>query len=39
MANEYECDMCGATFDSEEQLQEHNKEQHGEEMEQGEGMD
>lgn len=28
MANEHECNMCGATFDTEEELQEHNEEQH-----------
>lgn len=32
MADEYECDMCGATFDTEEQLQEHNQEEHADEM-------
>jgi rubredoxin len=32
MADEYECDMCGATFDSEEELQQHNQEEHADEM-------
>lgn len=34
MANEYECDMCGASFDSEDELQEHNREEHPDEVEQ-----
>lgn len=34
MADEYECDMCGATFDSQEELDQHNQEEHSEEMEQ-----
>lgn len=32
MADEYECDMCGATFDNEEDLREHNQEEHAEQM-------
>lgn len=32
MADEHECDLCGATFDNEEDLQEHNREQHEQEM-------
>lgn len=32
MADEYECDICGASFDAEEELQEHNREEHGQEM-------
>jgi hypothetical protein len=32
MADEHECDMCGATFDSEEELQQHNEEEHADEM-------
>lgn len=39
MANEQECNMCGATFDSEDELQEHKREHHADEMEQDEGMD
>ena len=30
--DEYECDMCGATFDTQEELQEHNREEHDQEM-------
>ena len=30
--DEYECDMCGATFDSQEELEEHAREEHGKEM-------
>lgn len=29
MANEHQCDACGASFDTEEELQEHNREEHG----------
>lgn len=29
MADEYECDLCGATFDDEDDLLEHNREEHG----------
>lgn len=29
MANEHECDLCGETFDSEEDLEEHLKDYHG----------
>lgn len=32
MADEYECDRCGASFDNEEELREHNQEEHGDEM-------
>lgn len=32
MADELECDMCGATFDTQEELQEHNREEHDQEM-------
>ncbi|WP_449405259.1 C2H2-type zinc finger protein [Halorarum salinum] len=32
MADEYECDLCGATFDDEEDLHEHNREEHEAEM-------
>lgn len=28
MADEHECDLCGQSFDSEEELQEHAKEEH-----------
>lgn len=28
MADQVTCDMCGATFDSEEEHQEHMREQH-----------
>ncbi|WP_432419605.1 C2H2-type zinc finger protein [Halobacterium zhouii] len=31
-SDQHECDMCGATFDTEEQLQEHNEEQHSDQM-------
>lgn len=34
MADEYSCDMCGASFDTEEELREHNQEAHSEEVEQ-----
>lgn len=30
--DQYECDMCGATFDTQEELDEHNQEEHSEEM-------
>jgi DNA-directed RNA polymerase subunit RPC12/RpoP len=33
MADEYECNACGATFDNEEELMEHNREKHGAETE------
>lgn len=26
--DQYECDMCGATFDSQAELEEHNQEEH-----------
>lgn len=29
MADEYECDLCGASFDSRDELDEHNQEEHG----------
>ena len=32
MADEHECDLCGASFDTEEELQEHNREEHDQEM-------
>lgn len=32
MADEYECDMCGATFDDQEELEEHAREEHDKEM-------
>ncbi|WP_170977344.1 C2H2-type zinc finger protein [Halorussus salinisoli] len=32
MADEYECDMCGATFVDQEELEEHAREEHGKEM-------
>lgn len=32
MANEHECDICGASFNSEEELREHAEEEHGQEM-------
>lgn len=32
MADEYECDLCGATFDDEEDYQEHAQSEHGMEM-------
>lgn len=32
MADEYECDMCGASFDSQEELEEHSEEEHDQEM-------
>ena len=31
-SGQHECDMCGATFDSEEELQEHNQEEHSDQM-------
>ena len=31
MADDYECDVCGASFDSEEDLQEHVQEEHDQE--------
>ena len=33
MADEHECDLCGSTFESEEELQEHAQEEHSEELE------
>ena len=33
MADEYQCDLCGASFDNEDELREHNQEEHGDEME------
>ena len=33
MADENECGMCGATFEDEEELQEHAREEHGQEIE------
>lgn len=33
MADEHECDICGASFDSEEELQEHVREEHDEDEE------
>lgn len=33
MADEYECDMCGATFDDQAELEEHAREEHGKETE------
>lgn len=35
MADEYQCDACGASFDTREALEEHNREEHEEEMEVG----
>lgn len=32
MADEHECDMCGQTFDSEDELVEHAEEEHDKEM-------
>lgn len=32
MADEHECDVCGASFDSQEELDEHVQEEHGQEM-------
>lgn len=32
MADEHECDMCGQSFDTEEELQEHAQEEHQDEM-------
>ncbi len=26
--DQYECNMCGATFDSQEELEEHNRKEH-----------
>lgn len=34
MADDYQCDMCGASFDSQEELEQHNQEEHPEEIEQ-----
>lgn len=31
--DQYECGMCGATFDTEEELREHNQEEHPEQTE------
>jgi len=31
MADELTCDVCGETFGSEEELQEHNQEEHAQE--------
>lgn len=33
MADEHECDICGASFDTEEELQEHVREEHDEDEE------
>lgn len=32
MADEYECDICGASFDTEEELREHAQEENEQEM-------
>lgn len=32
MADDYTCDMCGESFDSQEALEEHNRENHQDEM-------
>lgn len=32
MADEHECDICGASFNSEEELKEHAQEEHDKEM-------
>lgn len=32
MADQQTCDMCGATFDSEEELQRHNEKEHADQM-------
>jgi len=32
MADEYECDVCGASFHDQEELEEHAREEHGQEM-------
>ncbi|WP_425494475.1 C2H2-type zinc finger protein [Natronosalvus halobius] len=32
MSDEHECNLCGSTFDSEEELQTHNQEEHRDEM-------
>lgn len=32
MADEHECGLCGQSFDTEEDLQEHAKEEHEKEM-------
>ena len=32
MADEHECDLCGQSFDTEEELQEHAQEEHEDEM-------
>jgi uncharacterized C2H2 Zn-finger protein len=31
-SDQHECDRCGATFDDREELQEHNREEHGQEQ-------
>jgi len=31
MANEYECDFCDAAFDSQTELEQHAREEHGKE--------
>lgn len=31
MANDHECDVCGASFDTEDELQEHVREEHDQE--------
>jgi len=33
MADEHECGVCGASFDTEEDLQEHNEQHHSNEAE------
>lgn len=33
MADEHECDICGASFNSEGELEEHAQEEHDKEME------
>lgn len=35
MADEYQCEMCGASFDSQDELEQHNQEEHADEMEAG----
>lgn len=32
MADDHECDLCGATFDSEDEMHEHAEEKHEDEM-------
>lgn len=32
MADEHECNMCGASFDTETELREHNQREHAEEI-------